>query len=206
MTDDSTSEDAVAWTTRETEIEYANPGFGVRRDDVTLPDGTETDYHYVDEPPAAVILPFTSSGEVVLIEEWRQAVGRVNRGVPAGTLERADGGDEAPWFDLDAAFESPERAARRELGEETGYEAGNLAHLTSVEPSNGVADSVHHHFLARGCEPSGTQRLDDDESIRVTTADFDDLRAAVRDGDVRDGRTVIAVLQLLASDHAVPTA
>ena len=78
------ADDTLRWETLDTEHDYTCPGFDVRRDDVELPDGTDTDYHYVDESPAVVVLPLTPDGEIVVIEEWRQAVGRVNRGLPAG--------------------------------------------------------------------------------------------------------------------------
>ena len=200
MSDDT----GLAWETTGTELEYDCPGFGVRRDDVRLPDGRETDYHYVDEPPAVVIVPLTDDGQVVTIEEWRQAVGRVNRGLPAGTVERASEPADAsePWFDPDPTYESVETAARRELTEETGYEADEIHRLTSVEPSNGVSQTVHHHVLATGCTPGSGQDLDDDETIRVTTTELAELRESVLAGEVRDGRTALAVHQFLASDHA----
>ncbi|MFB6157541.1 MAG: NUDIX hydrolase [Haloferacaceae archaeon] len=175
-TDDA---DPLAWERTDTGIDYACPGFEVRRDDVRLPDGTETDYHYVDEPPAVVVLPFTPEGDVVSIDEWRQAVGRVNRGLPAGSVEPDDD-------DLAAA-------ARRELCEETGYEAGRVEHRLTVEPSNGVANSVHHHFVARECEPTAGRDLDDNESIAVRVRDYDALLAAAVDGDLRDGRSALAL-------------
>ncbi|WP_101294294.1 NUDIX domain-containing protein [Halegenticoccus soli] len=172
-------DDPLAWETTGSAIDYSCPGFDVRRDDVRLPDGTETDYHYVDEPPAVVILPFTPDGRVVVIEEWRQAVGRINRGLPAGSTEPEDA-------DLAAA-------ARRELTEETGYEAETVEPLVTVEPTNGIANSVHHYFVARGCEPTGERDLDFNESIRVATTAYDDLLASILDGDVRDGRTALGV-------------
>ncbi|QDX40539.1 NUDIX hydrolase [Salarchaeum sp. JOR-1] len=175
------SDDDLAWTTRERAVAYSCPGFDVVREDVTLPDGTQTDFDYLSEPPAVVVLPFTDDGEVVVIEEWRQAVDRVNRGLPAGGTEPEDAADLAA-------------AARRELREETGYEADSLEPLTTVEPANGYADSVHHHFVARGCTPTGEQDLDHDETIRVDTAEFDDLVAAAAAGDLRDARTVVGVL------------
>ena len=171
--------DDLAWATTGSDLDYSCPGFDVRRDDVVLPDGTETDFHYVDEPPAVVVLPFTTDGDVVLIEEWRQAVGRVNRGLPAGTAEPDDD-------DLDAV-------ARRELREETGHEAETVRRLFAAEPANGLLDSVHHYYLARGCEPTADQELDFNESIRVATADYDELLESVLDGGIRDGRTALAI-------------
>ena len=185
------SDDPLSWETTATGIDYSCPGFDVRKDDVRLPDGTETDFHYVDEPPAVVILPFTDDGDVVVIEEWRQSVGRVNRSLPAGTTEPDDD-------DLAAA-------ARRELTEETGYEAAELEPLTSVEPANGIANTVHHYFVARGCRPTGAQELDFNESIRVDTTSYDGLLTAVvdggGDGDVVDGRAAVGVMQYELRDR-----
>jgi ADP-ribose pyrophosphatase len=171
--------DPLAWETTGQEIEYRCPGFDVRRDDVVFPDGRDGEYHSVVEPPAVVLLPLTPDGDVVVIDEWRQAVGRVNRGLPAGSME----GDEPVLA-----------AARRELAEETGYEAGEFEQLLTVEPLNGVSNAVHHYVLARGCTPAGEQSLDDNESIRVTTTAYDEFLADVTAGRVRDGRAVSCLL------------
>jgi len=173
--------DALTWETLDTDIDYRCPGFDVRRDEVRFPDGEADGYHYVDEPPAVVVLPLTPDGDAVVIDEWRQAVGRVNRGLPAGSVEPADADDL-------------ERAAARELAEETGYEAAGFEHLTTVEPTNGMANSVHHLFVGTGCEPTAEQDLDHNESIAVETVSYDALLEAVVDEGLRDGRTVTAVL------------
>jgi len=182
---DGDDADSLAWETLYGETAYMCPGFDIQRERVRLPDGTETDYDYLSESESVVIVPFTPDGEVVLIEEWRQAVKRVNRGFPAGGVEASDADDLAT-------------TARRELEEETGYEAETVEHLTTVEPANGIADAVFHYFVAEGCEPTGEQDLDHNESIRVTTADFADLEAAVRDDELRDGRTALGVLYYAA--------
>jgi ADP-ribose pyrophosphatase len=173
--------DPLAWETLGSEIDYTCPGFDVRRDDVRLPDGTVTEYHTATEPDSVVVLPFTEEGAVVVIEEWRQAVGRVNYGLPAGGLEPDD--------------EDVAAAARRELAEETGYEPGAVERLATYEPANGLLDATFHYVVAHGCTPTATQALDADESIRVGTATVADLRDRALAGDLRDGRSALAVLQ-----------
>lgn len=169
----------LAWKTLAESTAYSCPGFDIVREDVRLPDGTETDFDYLSEQESVVILPFTSDDDVVLVEEWRHAVKRVNRGLPAGTTE---------------PDEDPERAAARELREETGYEADALAHLTTVEPANGFSDALFHYYVARGCEPTAEQDLDDDETIEVTTTTLEDLLARAREDDLQDGRTAFGVV------------
>lgn len=172
--------DPLSWETLGGATDYACPGFDVRREAVRLPNGREADFHYVTEPPSVVVLPFTPDGDVVIIEEWRQAVERVNRGLPAGTSELGE--------DLAAA-------ARRELAEETGHEADRVERMATYEPANGAADFVFHYFVAQGCTPTAERDLDADESIRVTTATVAELRDAALAGDLRDGRTALGVLQ-----------
>jgi ADP-ribose pyrophosphatase len=181
--------DSLSWETTDSAVDYTCPGFDVRRDDIVLPDGTASEFHYVDEPPAVVVLPFTPDGHVVFIEEWRQAVGRVNRGLPAGTVED---------HDTDFAV-----AARRELAEETGHEAGAVEHLCTVEPANGLLNSVHHYFVAYDCEPTAEQELDFNESIRVSVEAYDDVLDAALDGELRDGRAMVGLLRYeLTERHA----
>ncbi|TYL40174.1 NUDIX hydrolase [Natronococcus pandeyae] len=171
--------DPLAWKTLDRQVAYTCPGFDIVNETVQLPDGTETEFDYLSEPASVCILPFTPDGDVVCIEEWRQAVSRLNYGLPVGGTEPKDD-------DLEAA-------ARRELAEETGHEADRLESLVTVEPANGIADAVLHFFVAHGCRPTAEQRLDHNESIRVTETTLEELTKAVRDGEIRDGRTVLAL-------------
>jgi len=169
----------LAWETIDSETDHACPGFSVTRDRVRLPDGSIEDFHYVDEPESVVIVPFTPDDEVVIIEEWRQAVDRVNLGFPAGNVEPDDD-------DLAAA-------AHRELREETGYVADEVSYLATAEPANGFSNSVNHYFVGEDCVENGIQELDHNESIRPDTTTMDHLRERLRDGDLRDGRTALGV-------------
>jgi len=172
--------DELAWETLAVETSYACEGFDIVTETVRLPDGTETTFDYLAEGESVIVLPFTRDGDVVVIEEWRQAVGRVNYGLPAGSLESDD--------------DDPATAVERELGEETGYEPGTVEHLTTVEPANGFSDAVFQYFLATDCTPTADRNLDYNESIAVETTTFDALVEAAREDELRDGRTMLGVL------------
>jgi ADP-ribose pyrophosphatase len=173
------TEDELAWEPVDVQTSYACDGFEVITEQVRLPDGTETDFDYLREGESVVILAFTTNDEVVVIEEWREAVDRVVFGLPAGSI-RDD--------------EDPAAAVDRELAEETGYEAGPVEHLATFEPANGFADSLFHYYVARECTATGEQDLDHDESIRVSTTDFSELTTAIRDGTLRDGRSALGIM------------
>lgn len=167
------------WTTVDSEVAYSCDGFDIVRETVTLPDGTRTDFDYHSDTPSVVILPFTPNDQLVVIDEWRHAVGRTNRGLPAGSLDPG---------------EDPVAGVERELREETGYEPESVEQLTTMEPANGFSDAVFHYFVARDCRPSAEQSLDHDETIDVSVASFDEMLAGVEDGSLRDGRSAYGLL------------
>lgn len=178
-TGDTMDRESLSWTTETRENAYSCPGFSIVHETVTLPDGTQTDFDYLHDEPSVVVLPFTPDGDLVLIEEWRQAIKRVTRGFPAGGLEPG---------------EDPREAAHRELTEETGYEATRVRTLATFEPATGISDATFHYVVANGCRPTGSQNLDDDESIRVETGTLEELFRALLQGELRDGRTALGVL------------
>ncbi|MFB6128986.1 MAG: NUDIX hydrolase [Halorhabdus sp.] len=173
-------DESLTWETLSSEVAYTCDGFDIVTETVRLPDGTEAEFDFLSEGESVVVLPLTPDGNVVVIEEWREAVDRVNYGLPAGSLEPED--------------DDPAAAVARELEEETGYEPGDVTHLTTVEPANGFSDAVFHYFLAEECTGTGERDLDHDESIRVGTTTVGSLREAASDDGLRDGRTMLGVL------------
>lgn len=181
-------DDPLSWSITDRTVAYSCPGFDVIREEVQLPDGTKTDFDYVQEPPSVVIIPFTDDEEIVVIDEWRHAVRRRNRGFPAGTAEPED--------------EDLVETAHRELREETGYSAEFIEPLGAFEPANGLLAIQHNYFVAHGCTPRGDPDHDHDETIVVDTTRWSTLRDAALDGLIADGRTVLGILYYDAIEDA----
>ncbi len=163
--------------------------FEVRLVDVPLRSGGTEPRALLVHPGAVVVLAVTEDDRIVMIHNRRWTLGATLLELPAGTLEEG---------------ELPERCARRELREETGFEAEHLEHLLSFYAAPGTSTEVMHAFLAKGLSAVG-QRLEPDEDITVELVELATLRQRMADGQVKDGKT-IAVLghYLLTRDKPGP--
>lgn len=151
----------------------------VRTVQVRRPDGTIADRDLVLHRGSVGILARDAAGDLVLIRNRRYAVGEDLWELPAGTLEPG---------------ESPLDCARRELREETGFEAGRIVPLGRFFLSPGYCSEEMQAFLATDLVAVG-QDLDDGEEISVEILPDDRVRAMIRDGTLRDGKT-LAMLAL----------
>ena len=159
------------------------PYFTLRSDRLRLPDGAVKDPYYVlERPDAAIIFPVTPEGDVVLVRQYRPAIERVELGLPAGLVERG---------------EEPEKAARRELLEETGYAGGGWEPLGALASSPSLKDNWAYLFLARGVEPSAEPTPDEYERVEVVHVPVGELRSMVSAGEVVSSSGVAAVLLAL---------
>jgi ADP-ribose pyrophosphatase len=89
--------------------------------------------------------------------------------------------------------ENPKDAAGRELEEETGYRAGSLRKLGEFFTSPGFTDELMRVFVAEDLTHVG-QRLEQDEDIEVQTVSLSEVSAMIRDGRLRDGKSVAGLL------------
>ncbi len=128
-------------------------------------------------PGAVVILPLLDDGRVVMIHNYRCAVDRELLELPAGTREPG---------------EEPIATAGRELIEETGYRASELAPLGEFFMSPGILSERMHAFVARGLHWVG-QNLDAGEDIRTELVDIPTVRTWLAEARIEDAKT-LAVL------------
>jgi ADP-ribose pyrophosphatase len=127
---------------------------------------------------SVVIVPLADRRQIVMIRNERFIAGQSLWELPAGTLE---------------AGEQPAACAARELIEETGYRAGELHALTQFYPSPGLCTEFMHAFVARDLEQVG-QNLDENERIEVEIVTWRRALQMMRDGTIRDGKTLAALL------------
>jgi len=158
----------------------------LRLDEVLLSSGRKVRREIVVHPGASAILPIMESGKVLMVRQYRHPVGGVLLEIPAGTLKPG---------------EDPMACAARELEEETGYRAEKLIHLITIYPAPGYSSEVLHIYLARGLK-RGIRAPEVDEEISVIEMTFDQILDGIRDGKIRDSKTIAAILYYLISIKA----
>ena len=173
----------AGWERLASERLLETPYFSVRSDRLRLPNGSVKDpYYVVERPDAAIIFPLTAGGEVVLVRQYRPPLGRMELGLPAGLVERG---------------EEPEKAARRELLEETGHAGGEWEPLGALASSPSLKDNHAHLFLARGVEETAAPDPDEHELVEVVKAPLGELSLLVRSGEIVSSSGVAAIMLAL---------
>lgn len=150
----------------------------LRVEEVELPSGRRTTREVVEARGAVGIVALDEAGRVVFVRQYRKPAGRELWEIPAGTLEPG---------------ERPADCARRELAEETGFDAREIAPLAAFYTSPGFSNEWVHLFLARGLS-EGRQAQEDDEAIRVALVPLTQALAMIRTGDICDAKTIAGLL------------
>ncbi len=132
----------------------------------------------VVHPGAAAAVPALESGEVLLVRQYRHAVGTSLYEVPAGTLERGEG---------------PEDCIRRELMEEVGFRAKSLEKLLTIATSPGVMTERISIYLARG-EQVASQNLEPGEEIQAAKMTMEEALETVGSSDIVDAKSFVALV------------
>lgn len=148
---------------------------------VSLANGETAIREYVQHPGGVAIVPVVDHN-VILIRQFRIAIGRELLELPAGLLETG---------------EEPGACARRELEEEIGYRAAELTPLASYFSSVGFADERMHIFLAMEPEKI-TRRLQPEEHIQEVILPIELIRQKLSRREFEDAKTIVGLHELLA--------
>jgi 8-oxo-dGTP pyrophosphatase MutT (NUDIX family) len=159
---------------------YSDEWLDIRLADVELPGGRHLSHRMICTPPGAGVVAITDN-RVLLIWRHRFITGSWGWEVPMGKVE---------------AGESAAEAAAREFEEETGWRAGPLQHLMSVQPTPGLCDSVHHVYRTDEASYLG-QPTDSFESDRIAWVPLTEVRSLIRHGKMASGTTLAALLYVV---------
>ncbi len=133
----------------------------------------------IRHPGAVVMVPVDSEGNVYLERQFRYPYNRIVIEVPAGKLE---------WG------ENPDDAARRELKEEIGAEAGRWDFMGEMLPTPGYSDELQRVYLARDLT-FGETHPDEDEYLDIFRVPLEEALAMAADGRIQDCKTVAALFK-----------
>lgn len=159
---------------------YTGKIFTVLQEEVQAPDGHVMHLDIVKHGGAVAFVPVDSQGRVLLVRQYRHPAGQELLEIPAGTLEPG---------------EDPDACVVRECREETGMKPAVVQHLGGAFLAPGYSSEYLHFYRASELTPAPLDP-DEDEDLSVVAMTLEDMRAAVRSGDIVDGKT-IAVLALL---------
>jgi ADP-ribose pyrophosphatase len=151
--------------------------FTVYLDEVSLRNGRISRRICVDHPQAAAIVPFVSDNEIIMVRQYRYALRRETLEIPAGKMDKGEG---------------PEECIKRELVEETGFEAKSIKWLYTYAPAIGYSNELIHLYLGRDLKKL-EENIDDSEISSLEILPLEEVLGMIRDHKIIDSKTIIAL-------------
>lgn len=152
----------------------------LRVDEVELPDGKRSSREVVEHSGAVVVIPVLDNGNIILVKQYRHAVGEFLLELPAGKVEEGDG--------------ELGECARRELLEETNYSAERFEKIIEFYSSPGMTTEKMHLFIARGLKPERHDRCDFDEFISRAEYSLAEILDMILKNEITDAKTILGIL------------
>lgn len=148
-------------------------------EDVVLPDGKMAKREVVKHPGAVAIIAQTNEHKIILVKQYRKALGRAIIEIPAGKLE---------------LNEDPSFCAKRELEEETEYICESIKFIQKFYTSPGFADELIYLFEATGLTKieNGLEK-DEDEFIQLMEVTLEEAIQLMEQEEIIDAKTILAI-------------
>ncbi len=141
-----------SWSTKSSKTVYKNNWISVREDEIARPNGSQGIYGVVETNGGVGVVAVGSDGHFSFVAQYRYATNTYSLEIPKGGR------------DGELGFEAPLEAAKRELREETGLQAGKWTPLATVHTLMGYSNDEVHLFRADDLQ-KGQKSLDEDEDL-----------------------------------------
>jgi ADP-ribose pyrophosphatase len=151
--------------------------FSAHLDEVLLQNRQVGQRIRIDHPEASAIIPFVSDKEILMVRQYRYALGRETLEIPAGKLDPG---------------ENPEQCIRRELVEETGYEAGRIEWVYTYAPALGYSNELIHIYSGRELRKVDAV-IDEREISSVEKIPLERLKSLIKERVILDGKTLLGL-------------
>jgi 8-oxo-dGTP pyrophosphatase MutT (NUDIX family) len=175
---------SMKWKTLSSEYLINDQWFKVRKEKCITPQGKIVDPYYVYEFSTWVgALPVTEDGKIVMVRQYRHALGEECIEIPGGCVDDTD-------KDLEAAIS-------REVLEETGYSFSSIEYLGRISPNPSTNSNLLHMYLARGGKKTAQQKLDGNEDIEVMELSIDELKQLLRENKIVQAMHVSCIVYAL---------
>ena len=174
----------LKWKTLSSEYLFSDQWFTVRRDKCETPGGKIVDPYYVYEFPTwAAAVPVTEDGKIVMIRQYRHALGETGIELPGGCVDDTD--------------KNLQDAMARELLEETGYSFSSYQYLGRISANPSSNNNLLHMYLAIGGKKVAVQQLDENEEIEVMLLTIDEVKQLLRENKIVQAMHVSCLLYAL---------
>ena len=155
--------------------------FSIRTDTVISPrTGVEHDFYIIESADWINVIPLTDDDQVVMVRQYRHGSKKVTLEIPGGLLDPGD---------------TPEKAAVRELLEETGYAAEEYVKIGGYTPNPAIFSNRCYTFMARNLKKVGNPMPDQTEDLEVVLIPLSEIPDLIRKGEI-DHAIVIAAFFL----------
>jgi ADP-ribose pyrophosphatase len=173
--------DKFAEVTTKREVIYEGAIIDVVVDDVLLPNGETSKRELVFHNGAVGIIPITKEGKIVLFKQFRKALEKSILEIPAGKIEKNE--------------TNPLDVAKRELEEETAYQAAELKEVTRFIASPGFCNEELTIYEARGLvKVDNPLPQDDDEFLELMELTLEEAKEKIKTQEICDAKTIYAIL------------
>ena len=163
---------------------YDGKILNLRVDEVEMSCNVKAIREVIEHRPAVGVLAVTENDSVLLVSQFRYAVGSDMLEICAGIVEEG---------------ENFRQTAERELQEELGYYPEELEEFGRFYVSPGYCEEMIVLFIARDLKPSKLEH-DEDEELSTVEIPVSEIPSLLKSGAIRDGKTWAALVWFMGNN------